>query len=83
MVLCKTEQFLNPFGLFIIHLEFFFEGVPRLAGSGAARLRLIEPLASRHHSDRSVHASLSPIRLVKTSRFWLTGATPPNAKGRA
>ncbi len=46
MVLCKTEQFLNPFGLFVVYLEFFLRAFPgsSLAGSGAARLRLIEPL---------------------------------------
>ena len=31
-------------------------------------------------NDRSAYASLSPTRLVDTSRFWLTVVTIPNAK---
>ena len=30
MVLCKTEQVFNPFGLFVVYLEYFLEGVPRV-----------------------------------------------------
>ncbi len=31
-------------------------------------------------NDRSAYASLSPTRLVDTSRFWLTVVTIPNAE---
>ena len=70
------------------HMMFLLLGVPAhicAVGlySGGNRLRLRLPLTSQNQAslrescplyDRSATASLSPTRLVNTSRFWLTGS---------